>query len=157
MTERGSQGQASQRLCRKARSREVRQRPLTFSTSALVTLMSASIFSKYCCARSASLQSRSNLLLLCRESTAKNAGHQPSLPPLERPPMAILPGTHPSCLVISRSDLSTYLHWSDPYLFSAQELPAFTRTHFNVCTCCLHMKRSEVNTRCLPESLSTLF
>ena len=40
---------------------------LTFSTSALVTLMSASIFSKYCCARSASLQSRSNRLLLCRQ------------------------------------------------------------------------------------------
>lgn len=35
----------------------------TFSTSALVTLMSASIFSKYCCALSASLQSRSNFLL----------------------------------------------------------------------------------------------
>lgn len=35
----------------------------TFSTSAFVTLMSASIFSKYCCALSASLQSLSNLLL----------------------------------------------------------------------------------------------
>lgn len=40
---------------------------LTFSTSAFVTLISASIFSKYCCARSASLQSRSNRLLLCEE------------------------------------------------------------------------------------------
>lgn len=38
----------------------------TFSTSAFVTLMSASILSKYCCARSASLHSRSNLLLHCR-------------------------------------------------------------------------------------------
>lgn len=35
----------------------------TFSTSAFVTLMSASIFSKYCCALSASLQSLSNFLL----------------------------------------------------------------------------------------------
>lgn len=47
-------------------------RALTFSTSALVTLMSASIFSKYCWARSASLQSRSNRLLLC--NTKENNG-----------------------------------------------------------------------------------
>lgn len=40
----------------------------TFSTSALVTLMSASIFSKYCCALSASLQSLSNRRLLWNQN-----------------------------------------------------------------------------------------
>lgn len=41
--------------------------PAAFSTSALVTLMSASIFSKCCCALSASLQSLSNLRLLWKQ------------------------------------------------------------------------------------------
>lgn len=44
----------------------------TFSTSALVTLMSASIFSKYCCALSASLQSLSNLLLHWKKERKTN-------------------------------------------------------------------------------------
>lgn len=55
---------------------------LTFSTSALVTLMSASIFSKYCWALSASLQSRSNRRLLCRdggEQGRHREGHECSI------------------------------------------------------------------------------
>lgn len=42
----------------------------TFSTSDLVALVSLSIFSKVCCAFSASLHSRSNFFLLCKINTS---------------------------------------------------------------------------------------
>lgn len=48
----------------------------TFSTSAFVTLMSASILSKYCLALSASLQSRSNFLLHCGGGKKKKGNRE---------------------------------------------------------------------------------
>lgn len=80
---------------------------LTFSTSAFVTLMSASIFSKYCCARSASLQSRSNRLLLWKGKKAFIMGkkHNTKIYPksIPAPKLYVSLACSSACLILPTS------------------------------------------------------